>query len=234
MGKLNEVLNSKLVPTDALIFYKSSICNGGSYVEHRKIREGKMESGSPLQVSALAKMLKAVDKYAHDTTTMSSLHGLIPKNLLYASSNLDTYKLVWYRKQEKRMLYFVDGLEIPNGEMWVPGLVYATNGKGLRVFAYKGTRPKEILYRAPFFNVDEKVCLGNAKVEKPKDMTYQNWMDYWEKMFWQSEFVHLLGSNPIKGNLATLTKDLIATGKKFPLEQLIKAHATLKRLYEYE
>ena len=232
MGNLKELLNSKLEPTDALIFYKSNSSFKGAYVEHRKIRDGKMESGNPLQVSVLAKMMKSVDRYAHDTTKMSSLHGEIPTNLLYASSNLDTYRMVWYRKPERRRLFFAESLDIPDGEMWVPGLVYSTDGKGLRVFAFKGPKPKHVLYRAPFFNVDEHVCLGNAKVDKPTVMTYQNWIDYWEKMFWLSEFVHLLGGNPIKGNLSTLTKDLIATGNKFPMDELKKANTTLKKLFE--
>lgn len=232
MGNLSNILNSKLEPTDALVFYKSNLSNGGSYVEHRVIRNGKMCSGSPLQVQTLSKMLKAVDKYAHDSTSMASLHGVVPSNLLFASSNLDAYKMVWYRRAEKRMLYFHENLGIPNGEMWVPGLVYATSGKGLRVYAFKGQKPKGTLYKAPFFNVGEYVCLGNAKADKPKDMTFQNWMDYWEKLFWQSEFVHILGSNPIKGNLSTLTKELIATDNKFPTGQLIKSTMTLKSLYE--
>ena len=56
-------------------------------------------------------------------------------------------------------------------------------------------------------NVDEShVCLGNAKVEKPVDNSFTTIIDYWEKMFWGSDFSHILGPNPVKGNLAIITK----------------------------
>ena len=226
------LLNSKLEATDALVFYKSSLARGGSYVEHRPIKKGVMGAGSPLEVKTLGKIMKLVDRFAHDTTSMVTLYGVIPENLLYASASLDSYRLVWYRKPEKRMMYFIEELGIPNGEMEVPGLVYSTDGKSLRVFAFKGRKPKKILYSAPFFNVSESVCLGNAKMSKPKDHTYQNWMQYWEDMFWKSEFAHILGSNPVKGNLSLITKDCIERHKPFPAGLLKKSKFTLQGLYE--
>lgn len=230
MGKLSEILNSKLEATDALIFYKSTV--KGAYVEHRAIKDGQMRAGKPLKTGVLVKMMKAVEKFAHDSSTMVSLYGEIPPNLLYASTNIDSYKLVWYRKPEKRMMYFAESLEIPNGEIKVPGLVYSTDGRGLRVFAYKGGKPRSLLYYAPFFNVSEHVCLGNAKMKKPVKPTYEAWMRYWEDMFWKSEFVHILGANPVNGNLALITKECIEQGKPFPLSVLKRTKITLKRLYE--
>ena len=232
MGNLSNLLNSKLEPTDALVFYKSTLSNCVSYVEHRPIRKGVMGAGSPLAVDVLGKLVKTVDKFAHETTSLVSLHGVIPENLLYASTSIDSYKLVWYRKPEKRMMYFAEELNIPNGEMLVPGLVYETDGRSLRVFAYKGSKPQKLLYKAPFFNVSEHVCLGSAKMPKPKEQTYQNWMRYWEDMFWKSEFVHILGENPVKGNLSTITKECIKRNKPFPTAQLKKSKLILQRLYE--
>lgn len=231
MGNLNQILSSKLEPTDALIFYKNTY-SGGSFVEHRQIKKGVMCAGSPLEVSTLAKIMKSVDRFAHETTSMVALHGEIPVNLLYASQGIDSYKLVWYRKPERRMMYFVEGLGIPNGEMEIPGLVYSTNGTSLSVFAYKGSRPKKILFKAPFFNVNNSVCLGSAKMAKPKDQTYQNWMQYWEDMFWKSEFAHILGDNPIRGNLSIITKECIKLNKPFPKGELKRSNITLQKLYE--
>lgn len=232
MGNLKNILNNKLEATDALVFYKSTMSNGGAYVEHRPIKNGLMGAGAPLEVSVLSKMMKAVDKYAVDTTTMVMLHGVIPENLLYASGSIDSYRLVWYRKPEKRMMYFIESLGIQNGEMEVPGLVYSTDGRGLKVFAFKGNKPKKVLFHAPFFNVSDHVCLGSAKIAKPKDQTYQNWIQYWEDMFWKSEFAHILGENPIKGNLSLVTKECISGNKPFPAHLLKKSKYTLQRLYE--
>lgn len=232
MGKLTDILNDKLEATDALLFYKSSLSNVGSYVEHRQIRNGVMGAGHPLDVRVITNLLKTVDRYAHDSTSMVSLHGEIPENLLYASTNIDSYKLVWYRKPEIRMFYFVEGLGIPNGEVMVPGLVYQTDGRSLHIYAYKGSKPKKLLYKAPFFNTNNGVCLGSGKMAKPKDQTYRNWMAYWEDMFWKTEFSHLLGGNPVKGNLSIIMKDCIEHHKPFPMASLVRSKTNLQSLFK--
>lgn len=130
------------------------------------------------------------------------------------------------------MMYFAEDLGIPNGEMEVPGLVYSTDGSRLKVFAFKGSKPKKVLFHAPFFNVSDHVCLGSAKSSKPKEQSYQRWMLYWEEMFWKSEFTHILGANPIKGNLSLITKDCIMNNKPFPASQLKRTKNTLQNLYE--
>ena len=231
MANLSKILNEKLEATDALVFYKSNL-NDGAYVEHRLIRKGAMCAGRPLEIDVIAKLLKTVDKYAHGTTSMVSLHGEIPDNLLYASTSIDSYKLVWYRKPEKRMFYFSESLGIPNGEVLVPGLVYVTDGRTLSMYAFKGLKPRKLLYQAPFFNTSTNVCLGNGKLQKPKVQTYANWMGYWEELFWRTEFSHLMGGNPVKGNLSIIMKDCIRGHKPFPVDSLIATKATLQSLYK--
>lgn len=77
---------------------------------------------------------------------------------------------------------------------------------------------------------ENSVCLGNAKVEKPEERTFENVIAYWEKMYWNSEFSHILGDNPVKGNLAVLTKELIETGKDFPTDVLVPVNVKLSNL----
>ena len=237
MSKFNDLLKSRLEPTDAILFYKPTVKVGdkeGAFVEHRTIEGGKMGAGKPLEIDTLAKMMKTVSKYVSKNTALVTLHGVIPPNLLYTNTDIDSHKLVWYRKPEKRMLYFNEKLGIQNGEMWVPGLVYVAEHRRLSVYAFKGSAPKDVLYKAPFFNVYDggNVCLGNAKVQKPKVHTFRDWMEYWEKMFWLSEFAAIIGSNPIKMNLALLTKECIETGKPFPTSQLVKSSVTLESILE--
>lgn len=63
------------------------------------------------------------------------------------------------------------------------------------------------------------VCLGSAKIEKPKDQTYTNLLEYWEKKFWLTEFTRLGGGgNPTKSNLVLVTK--AAKEKPFALDEL--------------
>ena len=51
------------------------------------------------------------------------------------------------------------------------------------------------------------VCLGNASLETPEEMTFSKLLEYWEKRFWLSEFSHLGGNrNPTESNLVSVTE----------------------------
>lgn len=91
----------------------------------------------------------------------------------------------------------------------------------MSIYAYKDEEltEKTELFAAPFFNVTgADVCLGSAKIEKPKDLTYDRLLEYWEKKFWLTEFSHLGGNgNPTKSNLVLVTK--AAKDEPFNLEE---------------
>lgn len=226
---LTDVLKEKLKPTDALIFFTST---AGKYVEHREIVNGKMMAGKSLDIKQFSQMVRLVERYASKQKQITSINGVIPKNLLYVNPNIDSMKMVWWRGPEERKMFFTSNLDIPNGVMKVPGIVYCAQGNALSVYCFKGTKPKGILYKAPFFNVYQNgsVCLGNSKTQKPKVNTFEEWMLYWEKMFWHSEFASLISENPIEGNLATLTKRCIKEGIPFPTDVLKRATRKLEEL----
>lgn len=227
MNKLTQKLSDVMHPKSAIIVYKSQTANE-YYLEHRKIdpHSGRMTAGSPLSENTLGKIMAtlAVDNSHFDI----GIHGRIPANLLYCDTRLGNTTLVWYNPPEKRKLYFTKNAGINDGEMIVPGLLYVVKNNRLALYAFKGQKPKKKLYMAPFMNVDSThVCLGTAKVRKPEDRTFENMIAYWEKMFWQSEFGHILGDNPVKGNLSIITKECISTGKPFPVNQLKPIKKTL-------
>lgn len=232
MSTLQDLMKAKIRPTDVLVFYMPSVNLGGEgfYVEHRKVKNGKMEAAHPLTIENFNRLVATISKYAKKDAGRTALHGIVPGYLLFASSDLASKRLIWWRPPEKRMMYFSKETGMPNGEMWVPGLVYCASDTGLRVYAFKGTKPRNVLYNAPFYNVSDRVCLGSAKVRKPKDDTYESWIDYWEQMFWKSEFSHILGSNPVNGNLAVITKKCINEGCHFPTEILKRNRTTLTSL----
>ena len=76
------------------------------------------------------------------------------------------------------------------------------------------------LYAAPLFNVTgSSVCLGSARIEKPRELTYANLLGYWERKFWLTEFFHLGGhGKPTQSNLVLVTK--AARDKPFDLKEL--------------
>jgi hypothetical protein len=113
------------------------------------------------------------------------------------------------------MMYFRSTLNIEDGEYAVPGLIYDTCGERLDIYAFSEEKPAmdSVLYKAPLFNVSqERVCLGNARINFPDNPTFMEYINYWEKKFWQSEFSHL-GSdgNPTKNNLVIVTKNSTET-----------------------
>ena len=164
-----------------------------------------MVEGCPVTVEFMTELVKSFSGVYESVP-----HGRIPFNLLWADTRKGIEKYVWYNAPQKRMMFLSNKLGIENAEYNVPGVVYSTNRESLEIYAYKDIilSPESQLYAAPFFNVSRSsVCLGSAKLEKPKDLTYDNLIEYWEKIFWLSEFVHL-GSfgNPTKNNLVLVTK----------------------------
>lgn len=224
---MTDLLKQKLHPTDALLFYDSP---SGKYVEHRNIVGGKMMAGQPLDIRQFSQMVRLVERYAEKQQQMTAIGGEIPENLLYADPNIDRMRLVWWRGPEERKMWFAKSLGIPDGVMKVPGIVYSVRGTTLSVFCFKGRRPRGLLYKAPFFNVygDGSVCLGNSRTAKPRDNTFGGWIQYWEKMFWQSEFAQLISDNPIEGNLAVLTAKCIREGIPFPTDVLKRTNVKIK------
>lgn len=223
MSNTIEKLSEVYQPYAAIIAYKAvtkEYCNDGYYLEKRDIRNGKMCVGKPLTQKMLATLIRNVQ-----TSTAQldyGMYGVMPKNILYCDTRIDHDRLVWYHGPEERNVYFAKSLNIPDGKMKVPGLIYVVSNNALSMYAFKGKKPTDKLYRAPFMNTTESVCLGSAKVKKPEERTYENIIAYWEKMFWQSEFSHISGINPINGNLAVLTKELIKTGAPFPTDVLLE------------
>ena len=57
-------------------------------------------------------------------------------------------------------------------------------------------------------------------------------MKYWEHLFWESEFVHILGSNPIKADLTQITRVCIESQAPFPEDVLIESKIKLKNLFQ--
>ena len=217
MNNINKEIDSPLIPTMAIIVYQTR--DSRFYLERKNIKkDGTMGVGVPLTEKCLTNLITTFSD-----SDKSIVYGTLPQNFLYADSHVGREKYVWYRKEEKRMLLFDSQLKIPNGEMYVPALIYKVENNTLSVYAYKGKLSGGTpLYRAPFYNVSSaNVCLGNAKLALPLERTYTNIMEYWETMFWKSEFVSERGGNPVAGDLRQITKDCITKGLKFPSDQLI-------------
>lgn len=227
-------------PTLALVVYMAGEKGNEEYYleSHRIGNAGEILEGKPLLQETLNDI---VDVFFDERKNKTGISGFLPENLL----SFDVlpggyYSMVWYQPAQIKLMHFAENLKIPSGEAEVPAMIYKANRKDLSVYAIKSkSRPdlKTALFKAPFHNVytNGEVCLGNAKLKKPTEKTYQSEMQYWEDLFWKSEFSHLNGSvSPTKSNINTLWKKAIkAKTQKWDNNELkpMGKNQTLKSIF---
>lgn len=226
-NNLTEKITQLMVPCAALIVYK---VDNKYYLETRFINDmGKMEEAMPVSYEFLNEIASNYS-VKHNSTPF----GNIPENLLYSDVRHGSETYIWYNKPGKRMMYFNSSLGIENGEYNLPGIIYKVKSDKLFVFAYLDDKLQDSteLYTAPFFNVsypEGTVCLGSANIEEPTNPTFTDLLNYWEKKFWLTEFVHLgAGGNPTNNNLVLVTK--ACKNAPFDANELKNLKLTLKDL----
>lgn len=239
MNNITEDFGTLYFPKSALVFYEAKSINAEMYVEHFDMDEnGNPINAHPLTVreaNVLAKYLRT-DKEKNQAFLKPK--GILPTNILHINPSAENGSVLWFTKAQQRQLYFVNGLEIPNGKATVPPMIWLATKNNLSVFALATNRrptEKTPLYYAPFFNIyeDGKVCMGTVNIDIKNSASVEEFIRAWEDYFFNSYFSHLLGKHsPIKGNCVNLWKDLIGKDKLFPKEVLKKNHKTLKNLLQ--
>lgn len=221
---LNES-NIIYTPKLAMIVYAQT--SNSYYIESHEIdQKGRLGAGVPVSIDFITDMVSSFSQ-EYSTTPF----GKMPENMLYADNRIGFEQYIWYNPPEKRTMYFSKELNIPNAEYHIPGIIYVAGKNRLNLYAFKGNKPEDKLYKAPFFNTtDGSVCLGSVKLDYPKNPTFEKHIEYWEKKFWLTEFTHLGGSNnPTKHNLVTVTKE---STEKFNENELVEMDYTLKKLLQ--
>jgi PRTRC genetic system protein B len=219
MNEITRTLSQEYHPEAALIAYKNpERYSAEYYLEMRKIDEqGCMGVGHPVSYDFINGLIGCFSEQFSKTP-----YGVLPKEMLFADSRKGFEKYIWKNPPCQRFMYFKESLNVPNGEYWLPGLIFMVKASSLQVFAVKSPNPApdSPLYIAPFFNVSHQgnVCLGNGKLAPPENMTFQNLIKYWEDLFFLTEFSHITGSNPTKNNLVLVVK---ASKERFDTSELI-------------
>lgn len=216
-NELTNTIHTTLCPRAVLIAYTYAQ-DKKYFLEQRSIdAKGRMGEGHPVTVEFMNELVRN-----YSETYSGTPYGRLPSNLLYADTRKGSERYVWYNPPHKRMMFFSPALKIENAEYYLPGVIYEAGEHGMRIYAYKENvpGPDTVLYAAPFFNVTgSSVCLGNARIELPKDLTYEKLLQYWERKFWLTEFTHLGGNgNPTRSNLVLVTK--AARDRDFNLDEL--------------
>lgn len=183
-----------------------------------------LDAGSPihpLDISALIEQLRG-------TLPVEFL----PSNVLVRTQD----SIVWWTSPTTRAMFYakekgaevaqLSGLRFPQ-----PGLIFRAQPGHLSIRAVsckERPAPDTLLYRAPYWNVNDSgdVCLGSTRV--PRQVTVDS-LARWESGFFESEFTHPNAANKLTehpGGFIGLWKSLV--GKhKFPAEYLADAKETL-------
>lgn len=224
-------------PESALVFYKAKGADTNVYVEHFDMdKNGSPINAHPLTQREANALVKALQSEKDKGKAFLKSSGILPLNILQINPSIDKGAVVWYTKAQKRQLYFVNDLGIPCAIAQTPPMLWQATKNSLKVFALLSNRRptgKTPLHFAPYFNIyhDGRVCMGSVSISIKNSASIEEFTTAWEDYFFNSYFSHLLGENsPIKGNCVSLWKDLIKTGRPFPLEVLKKHNTTLENL----
>lgn len=236
-------LNSEYIPQLALIIYQNTNSHESSelfkehYLEchslHMNSKKGAYElsAGKPLKANTLDDLANYLtDRKAKKEEIFNFETNRIPKNVIAVNQEGSSKSATWKLEHPKRKLYFDNTLNIEDGEVLLPNLIfsYSTTG-GLNVYAYldKELTNTTPLYHAPFHNTSSgSICMGTAKIVLNSSY-WEDLMTAAENAFFRSIFTELHGENPVKGNLNAIYDNCIKGNIPFPTDQMIPLNKTL-------
>ena len=244
MNNVSQHFNEQYLPVKALLIYRSVEQENDNYerqqvetyVESYDIgKHGNPINAHPLTVQEMIALSELMQSTQELKTTYLQCKGLLPQKLVFVNAQ-NNGCAIWYTPPQEVSLFFNDSLCIPSGKTKVPALLWKATKESVHVFALKGKakpRAETPLYNAPFFNLsaDGRVCMGTVNVNIDRQTHLEQFMAQWEAYFFGSYFTHTLGNHRhCKGNLVQLWQQQAATGRDFPLDELIKNGKTLKDL----
>lgn len=187
----------------------------------------------PLTLQESKQLSKMLNVEQEEKNACFIPNGLLPSNVLHLNPS-ENGQVIWYCKPQKRKLFFVESLAIPNGIAYMPTLVFKATKTELSVYALKSNRRPTMntkLYYAPFFNIYEsgKICMGTVDIQVKDANSLEEFINLWEEYFFNSYFAHLLSNyNPIKNNIVEFWQKQINTDKPFDTKELKHNNRTLK------
>ena len=91
----------------------------------------------PLSVREAQSLAKALDTREQAGKAFLRPEGILPAGVLHIDPSANG-SVVWYTKPQIQRLYFVESLNMQNGDVHLPALVWKADKKQLQVFALKG------------------------------------------------------------------------------------------------
>lgn len=131
MNERTELLTSNYLPVLALTVYRTGnkmSGHGDYYLESHDINEkGEVMQGKPLLQETIQGI---VDVFFDERKNKASISGMIPDNLLnFVLLPGGSYRMVWFRPPEIRVIHFSPQLHIETAKAWVPAMLYVVESK---------------------------------------------------------------------------------------------------------
>lgn len=146
--------------------------------------------GKPITMEALIKLREYFDqilKLNKDIKATIKFDGIIPEGLLYF--DFDTYTdIKWISKSKIRTLIFASPTIKGQFEVLLPDMVFEVIKGEYKVFFIDDKKNR---YYAPFFNNNDKMCMGQQKkIDPGKYNSIQEYINALEDVFFLSPFTH--------------------------------------------
>lgn len=221
------LIDDQLKPVKALVFYEGK--KDESYVESYDMDErGMAINAHPLSVRESQKLADSLDCSDEIKASYLNSIALFPDNLLYINPERNGF-VVWHTTAKAVNLFFKSELGLTDGRANIPALIWKADRYSLSVWAVKakGRPDGQIpLCCAPFLNVyaSGSVCMGNVRIDVPKNCSVKQFIGLWEHYFFNSSFSHTIAGS---GKLIPLWRSLIGKEKAFPSGQLKKTSKKL-------
>lgn len=237
---ITDLFYQRYRPTKALVIYTPDQAGSPSYVESYDMDdEGTPINAHPLTVKECEKLRKALETSSpSEKVEFLSPKGLLPDQVLHVNPSKGS--VVWYTHSQIKTLRFTKNLDIPNGQAYVPPMIWKATRDTLWMWAYtpkKQKRPtlEEPLFTAPFFNIykNGSVCMGTVGSFENREGYLEDFIAFWQEAFWNSAFSHLnFNTSPVTGNIVQLWQELIKTNRPFPMDSLIATGKTLHNIIQ--
>jgi len=232
MKNITDLFSQSYAPFKALLFYQNE--KDDLYVESYDMDAlGRPINAHPLTQRESTALSESMQSKQENSSGFLCTAGLLSDRVLYVDRSGDGYA-IWYTPEMRKHLIFKSDLGIPNGEAYLPPLLWKASKNGLSMWALvNNDRPnlESKLYQAPFFNLYSggSVCMGNVNVKFSLNIDLDDFMSQWEKLYFGSAFSHLLqGVSPVKCNIVQLWQKQISTKNPFPKQELRSLPRLLK------
>jgi PRTRC genetic system protein B len=165
---------SDFVPTHFLTIYSRKGSSFEKYLEIGEIKQGEngFEIG-PAIPNDMDFLTDLVDCIKVENFKALKWKELIPSNVIYCNSENQNPVIIWYQTATKKQLFFDSNMGIETAIFDLPPLLFACKGNELKIFRLiEVPNINSELFMVPLPNIhdDSKVCLGNNKPKKAKNL----------------------------------------------------------------